>query len=588
MNGVKYIAPDGKVYIGYGLAAEDFPEFAQSEGGQLKYRYRSWQEVHDVEVDDDGYLLIDGTKVKVDNDGNVQSDVTWVQYEDEGATAQTQKAINAIRSHNKVVKLRATLLDENYAVIDSLEGKIAGSPSYEMDADSNIRRTCAITLSIPKKENIAYDFENTWNKRVVELSCGLYSWEDNDYIWFDLGRMLMTSGSTVYDAMTQEVKLNLVDLMANITDDRGSQMGTSLMFYAGTNVQSALIGIITTFSQYKRYNVCEFEDTIPYDVTTDIGDYPIDAITTILDLFPYHEYFYDSTGTFVIRQIPTKISDPIDFHKELLDDLIISESREVDFSEVKNTTEIWGRSLTADYTAISCTTVGTCYKVYIDDTFTELVQGEKYAIYPTTDSVAGQTMQIQDTLECQIYTANGSGTTYTPIEAGAIKAATVYVLRYYDNKFILEGELNIRAIVQEITEEPSAQAKEAYKTENNCNNVKWVVNPDSPFACTIQNGIITGEIKQVLEGGEYDAIYTTSLAYERANYETWLKCRRQDTVEIEMVLIPWMEINDKIEFTMPSTDEVGVWLVQGISYDFSNWTMNVKANKFYPYYPWLE
>ena len=162
------------------------------------------------------------------------------------------------------------------------------------------------------------------------------------------------------------------------------------------------------------------------------------------------------------------------------------------------------------------------------------------------------------------------------------------VIKYFENKFILQGEMKIRVIVQEVVEEPSAQAKQAFMEDNECTNVEWIVNPDSPFACTLSptTGLIRGEIKQVFEGGEFEGIYTTELAYERAKYENWKACRLQDTKEIEMILIPWMEINNKIQFTSPVTDQLETWIVQSISYDFIRWTMTVGVSRFYPYYPW--
>lgn len=535
MNTTKYVAPDGKVYI----------------------------------------KTINGTSEE------------WTLITDEGATAQIQKWIDLIRMHNKMIKLKLNLLNEHYAVIENLTGRIIGTPSYVNDSESDIRKTSTLTLAVPVKEQIDEDFEKTWNQRMVEVSCGIYDWDSSDYVWFSLGRMLMTSGNTTYDAVTQEIRLNLVDLIASITQERGSQMGTTLKINAGTNVRSALIGIITTYSPFKLYDICNFPDTIPYDIVTDIGDYPIDAIRDIIDLFPTYEYFYDSNGYFTVREIPTKIEDPIDFHKEFMDDLIISESRDADFSKIYNTTEIWGRQLSSDYTAVDCTTVGgSKYQVTIDSSFDTLVEGETYTIYPMTDSVVGQTMQIQDTEEYMLYTVNGAGTTYTPLVAGAMKAETAYSIRYVNEKFVLVGELNVRCIVMEITEEPSESIKNSYKANNACDAVEWIVNPDSPYACTIENGFLLGEKKQVFEGGEYEAIYTTSLALERAKYENWLACRLQDTVSIEMILVPWMELNDKIEFTSPSKNEVGTWLVKSISYDFNNWTMAVTANKFYPTYPW--
>ena len=607
-----YTAPDGKIYEFVGISEDLLPEFGSNEDGDLSYKYHKNQEEYEFTVNNDGDLQSDIGTLSILEDGSISTNTHW-ELVNEPATSDTmQKHIDLLRSHNKKIQIRATLLNENYAVEETLTGRLQ-SITYDMQYDSDIRRTCSLVMSIPRKEQIQLNFEKTWNKRVVELSCGIYSdkYSSNDfnysftnleneledtpgYVWYGLGRMLMSSGSTTYNATTQEVKLNLVDLMACMTQERGSQMGTTNVIYAGSNIKAAIEDFVEKYAEYKFHDICTFDDVMPYDLTSEIGDYPIDYLKKIIELFPYYEMFYNNSGQFVVQEIPTKISDPVDIGPSIIDDLIISENKSVDFAEIKNTTEIWGRELSGDYVATNVTTSNGCYNVTIDGTIDTLVSGEKYTILPPTDSVAGQTMKIENTTAYQIYTSNGTGTVYTPIEAGAMKALVPYVIRYFEEKFILEGELQVRCIVQEIKvnlpedEDIFDTAKEYYKQDNSCNNIEWVVNPDSAFGCWIDptTGLIQGVKKQVLEGGEYENIYTTQLALERAKYETWLKCRMQDTVEIEMILIPWMDINQKIQYTSPISGEVGTWIVQGISYNFDNWTMTVKAARFYPYYPW--
>lgn len=585
-NGL-YIAPDGKIFQKSGTSDEDLPDFGFNNIiSILKYIYGRNQTEYPFTVDGEGNLTTTLDGVTIDEQGNIFASSEWTLVTD-NVSEVMQRNIDLLRSHNKRVNLKVTLLDENYMEVQSLTGKIKAL-SFESTYDSDIRRTSTITLSVPAKEQIALDFEKTWNNRMVALSCGLFSTETNNYVWYGLGNMLMVSGDTIFDATTQEVKLNLVDLMAALTPERGSQIGTPILIEEGSNIRNVLIAIITEFAPFKLYDITEFPDTIPYDITGDIGDYPIDLLNKVLELFPTYEKFYNTSGRFIVQEIPTKIDDPIDIGANILDDALISEKRSVDFSKVKNTTEIWGRQLSGDYVATACVTTGSRYDVTIDDTFQVLVDGETYTILPLTDSVAGQTMKIQNTAEYGIYTADGSGTTYTPIPAGIMKASVPYVIRYFEQKFVLQGELQIRCIVQEVTEEPSQATKEAYMLENACNNVEWIVNPDSPFACRISpvTGNILGEIKQVFNGGEFENIYSTELCYERAKYENWKACRLQDTKEIEMLLVPWMDINQKIQFTSPITGELETWIVQSISYDFVKWTMSVKVSRFYPYYPW--
>lgn len=590
----KFVDENGQVYQLNGLIDKGNLEFAYNDKGDLLYKDKTTGEIVFV-VQADGQLYINKDyNVNITDEGQFVSIADWNLIVDTADTSM-QKNIDLLRSHNKTIRIKATLLDDLYEKIESLVGRIK-SINYNRTNSSLIRSTCSLTMSIPRKDQVNIDIENTWNKRMVKLECGILDRKNNEYVWYNLGCMLLLNGRSKFDATTQEVQLNLADLMASLAQERGSQIGTEILIPAGSNVRNALIEIIATYSDYKRYNICQFEDTIPYDLTISTGSYPLDMLQSILDLFPQYEMFYNPDGVFTVQPIPTKINDPIDIGTNVLDEALISESKSVDFADIKNTTEVWGRELSGDYTALECETVEDSYHITIDETFTELVSGETYVIVPTTNCVQGQKMKIQDTTEYGIYiekmgTDENTGEitlVYVPVEADAMKADIPYVIKYFEQRFILQGELQIRCIVQEIVEEPSQAGKDHYMTENNCTNVKWVINPDSPYACTVSptTGWIQGEMRQVLSDGEYSNIYTTQLAYERAEYENWLKCRMQDSIEIETILIPWMDINDKIQYTSPVSETVNTWLVQDIDYDFSNWTMTVKASRFYPYYPW--
>lgn len=501
----------------------------------------------------------------------------------------TQRDIDLAFSHNKRVRIKAILLDDNYQEIEELTGRVKAN-SYSVSSESDIRRTCTLTMVIDDKTSINYNFELTWIKRMVELSCGIFDYGAGDYVWYKLGSMLMTDGSTNFSATTQEVSLSLVDLMASMTDSRGSQIGAQTLISAGTSIKGAVESTVAEFSPFKRTSVPDFPDSVPYDITSNVGDYPRDILKALVDLFPYYEMFYDVDGVFTVREIPMKIEEPVDTGADVIDIALLSdksEQRSVKFSNVKNTVEIWGQSLDAHYTASSCTSSGNRYDLFIADTFETLTVCDTFSFTPDVTSVAGQTLKIQETNEYQIYTQAGNNS-YTPIAAGAMTAGIPYVVMYSNDRFVLQGELEIHVIAQEIDVEPSVTAKNNYRDDNDCRNVKWVVNPGAPFACTetATTHRIDREIKIVLEGGEYSNIHTTQLAYERASYELWLRTRLQDAVTLEMIYMPWMEVNDKIEYTSPSSGEKVQLIVQSIEPDFTKWTMSVKASKFYPVYPW--
>ena len=499
-----------------------------------------------------------------------------------------QKDIDLLLSHSKTVRIMAVLYDENYQEIDSLQGNILAAP-VSKTSDSDIRSSCSVNILVNGRKDSNLDFESLWIDRMVEISYGVLDPSTNDYVWYRFGKMLITDSRSTYNKGMQEVKMSIVDLMAALTEAKGSQIGSPMLIPAGTNIRNALLAIVSEYAPYKRCNIPEFEDVIPYDINIEIGTYPYQSLKTIMDLFPYYEMLYDIDGVFTVREIPTKIEDPVDISYEIIDQILLNENtedRSARFSDVKNTVEIWGKSLDALYTATSCVSNGSCYNLFIIDSFETLVVGETYGFTPDIDSVYRQSIKIQETPECQIFSESGAGK-YTLIAEGALRANVPYVVKYVDDKFVLLGELEVHTIVQEIKEAPSIFAIDKFKRDNACNDVEWVINPDSPFAC-IENSIhgIDRQKKIVLSGGEYGNIYSTSLAIERGRYELWQKTRLQDTVSLRMLLVPWLDVNDKISYTSPSSGEVVTIIVKSISFDFPRWSMSVSGSKFYPVYPW--
>lgn len=510
--------------------------------------------------------------------------------------AITENDIRLLKEHNKEVRITVKLVEGQhypYQEIDSLTGTVV-SASFNKNYDSDIRTTCSLTISVKNKDHIEdIDFDQIWNNNLVELQCGVYDKKNKEWVDYGIGLMIINDISRTYDSTSQEVKINLVDMMASLTEERGSQIGTDLKIEAGANVGDVLVEVFETFGTYHAFNIIsEFDDTIPYDLEFSGDAYPIEIFDEILSLFPYYEMFYNSKGVFVVQKIPDEVDDPIDIDHDILDELLISESKDNNYSEIINTTEIWGDEISCQFVAESCSQrydPNPRYSVIIQGSYQYLIDGDTYLVKPDANSEEHQSMTVNGLGTYNIYNVSGAGA-YTEIGENEMIAETLYVIRYIDRKFILIGESQIRCIVQEITEMPSIQAQDAYKHNNNCYNVQWVVNPDSPYACTLTptTRMITGEHRQVLRDGEYAKIYTTQLAYERARYENWLKCRMVDMVSIQTILIPWIEVNKKIRYTSPTSGEQEVYMVQSVDFNFEDWTMDVSASKFYPYYPWDE
>lgn len=495
-------------------------------------------------------------------------------------------------------RCRVELLDDDLNFVEEISGDIY-SVAANIDATSDIRRTANLEIHMPDEFSVE-EFMTNWIDRAVRLKIGicesnLYLHNYEKYNYHIIGVYLLSEGALTYDATTRKMTVSLVDLMAYGTSARGSQIGLGVFIGYGSNATDALGAFVARYMKLKFLDIDEFPDVIPYDQTFDRGTYPIDVMKKIVSLYPTYEQFYGTDGYYHVHEIPTRIEDECLLDETVLDDLIISEKPSGSLSSIKNTTEIWGRVLPADYVATDCTLDGSTYTLSFLAEMETIAANATYCIVPEADSPANPSIRIPltnneteaDTLV--LYDSYGND-----LGAGAMKASLPYVIKCImmevdgtpTKKFYLQGEKTIHVIVREVNKMPSDAEIAEDKALNDCNDIFYVVNPDSPYACD-RNGktIREGEVRQVLQGGDYTAIYTTDLAYERGKYENYLKTRMNTDVELKTVLIPFIDVNEKIQYTSPNTGKINQYLVKSVSMDVTGFTMTMKLSRFYNYYP---
>jgi hypothetical protein len=489
----------------------------------------------------------------------------------------TEKDVQLLLSHTTPDRyIRIDILNTSYQKTGELQG-IAVSLSPNISNSSDIKRTCSLKMILLNKTDLSSALSGLWINRIIKPYLGLY--DGNSTTWYLIGSFLISENSYTYDATTQELTLSLVDMMAAATEVLGNQIGGSGIFIpAETNARSALIATVAQFSPFVAYDVDELPDTIPYDLEYEADVYPYQILKAIMDLFPLYQMYYSQSGVFTVKRIPDGIDDEVVLDETVLDIILKSESRSNSHKDIKNTTEIFGMSLDAGYTASACTTSGDTYNLTISDDFEVLEANSTYSFTADSTSISGMKIKIQDLTAYPLYIRDVGGTE-SVLPAGSIISGVPYMVKYTSEKFFLEGELDIHVIVQEVTVMPDAEDIAVYKEANNCRNVQYVVNENSKLAADV-----IGEKKQVLRGGDYENIYTTNLAIERGLYENYKKLRLADKITLVFKLIPFADVNQKYKYTSSSGDILTV-VFQDISWDLENFTMSVNANLWYPASP---
>lgn len=499
-----------------------------------------------------------------------------------------------IRSHNYNIKFKLELLSHLYIVEQEIQ-TTARSITNNISAESDIRRTASLVLTIDDEQFITDNFEINWLDKLVRFYIGLED-QSGEFVYYLLGTYLLDSDNARYDATSRELTLSLVDIMAVATQSRGNQIGSDVMIPYNSNMRNAIIAFVARFLPFKLFDVAEFPDTVPYDQEFSAGVFPYEVLSQLITLFPYYEQYYDVNGVYTVKEIPTGIGDELLLDETVLDDLIISEERSGTVGNIKNSTEIWGAELDAMYTASNCLTVTECgnqtYILIMNMEFETIEANSTFSFVPGETNEFAPYVKLQGHEES--YPLCDSKGIALP--AGKLIADRSYVIKFaytkvgnqMIGKFYLQGEEIIHVIVREMNAMPSNEEIAADKARNDCDNIKYVINPDSPYACD-RNGksIEDGEIRQVLQGGDYSYIYTTELAYERGAYENYVKARLNTAVVLKTVLIPWIDVNKKIQYTSPKTGEIHQYLVQEVDMNPAEFTMTMKLVRFYNAYPWL-
>ena len=461
---------------------------------------------------------------------------------------------------NRNLFIRVNLLDFNYFVVDSLEGYILEG-NVSINANSNIRRTCNVSFVV---KNSSFNIEaggKIWLDKLIQIFCGIKDSKTDEIAWNNMGIFLINQPNYSYDAVTKTMKIQGVDLMARLTGLRNGvipnigENGYTLI-PTGSNVRSVIIDILekNNFKNYyisECYNIDGTIQDVPYDMKFEQGSTWYDVLSGLKDILPYYQIYFDINGVFRYEPIPYDDSDPIMIDEETWKNNVISESINVNFQNVKNVVEVWGRVHETEYFSDSTTTIvsGTT----ITPTWAELLQLDDYVITALTlpSDISGSNINIDFLGTYLIKDSFGNNIT-------SLNKDTYYTFSYQPEGYwlFLGGE----------------QAFGVFKDEN----------PNSPFY--IHSSI--GEIREVLYGDEYENIISDDLALERAKYEIYLKCRLNDTIDLNTIPIYWADVNWKVSYAPLGAEIPNQYMIQTINIPLDiQGTQTFNLSRFYPLYP---
>ena len=172
-------------------------------------------------------------------------------------------------------------------------------------------------------------------------------------------------------------------------------------------------------------------------------------------------------------------------------------------------------------------------------------------------------------------------------EAVLINFLDTFMVLDIDNKNVTNLSADTEYIFQYVIPKDGSGHFWRFMGHQQAQAISYDNNPSSPFYVGDPIGSSSiGRIRIVLYGGEYDNIYSDDLAKQRADFEIYQRSRLNDSIVIESIPIPWIDVNIVISHRFGQKTEQSKYIIKSFNIDYSTGgTMSINAITWYPYYP---
>ncbi len=518
-----------------------------------------------------------------------------------------------IQQNNFKIKVRINVLSDSGSTLGILTG-ISEVGNFSIDADSDIRRTASFTVKLDDfYSNIEKEIASYLNLN-FKLEIGVYNNRTNDYKYYLLGTFHMTETNTSYDAATNSLQLGLSDSFSLLNGTRNGQVGGSPtilipvehngvkntirqsainILKAETNISDYLIEDIGEYMGMPQNNVDYLSyrqlntdwNTLPYDLKFNPGNTVADMLISLRDLYPNCQTYFDIYGNFCFDMIPSNSNSPIVLSNNYLQSILVSnhsESVSYDTSAIKNVSEVFGKVYDIDRFCENSTYGSNTYQLTLE-AYEKYSAGEIIGFSADSQNNASAHISINGLSPIPLYKE------YTDlfIEPGTIESGDTVAIKInkdstgnYTAYFLGEFQPHALCVLTDDVND-ILYSKTYFSEKFNCNkkNIIFIEANDSPFS--VQD---FGIVLDVKSGNEYDNIISSNVAIENAKYNIYQKSVWHDKVSVTVKMLPWLDVNVKVEYQKNQDNTPHTYLIKQIQHDFGNGTTTITMCRFYSLY----
>lgn len=470
----------------------------------------------------------------------------------------TQQQIQLLKQPIIQRYVKLYLLNFELQRVNEISGNLI-SCSVSGDGNSDLRHNCNVSLVVTDSSFDIQAGGQIWLDKFIQPQIGTVDIYTQEIVWENQGIFLINSPSWDYDATTNTLSFEGLDLVSKLTGLRNGELeGLPTTIAQGENVREAIIATLA-LAGFTKYVVSECTNAdgsiqeVPYDLTVKQGSTVWDLLKLLRDILPQYQMYFDKEGVFHYDLIPSGQNMPSTFDDDLLKNVLIKEKINTDFENVKNYIEVYGKAHSVNFFSSETSVSGGDFSLTINS----LASIEEYVMigWVTTSAIDNIdiTLNVNNTGAKNLVDYNGSS-------VNSLDGDTYYVAQYQSNgTWLFLGHLQPQAIFAD-------------------------TNPESPFYI---NGT-TGIIRYVCTGGDYDNIQSDYLALQRAKLEIYWRCRLNDNITLSTIPIPWLDVNILFTHSIKNSNNNEQWIIDKYSVDYSETgEMTITAHKYYPYYPIL-
>jgi hypothetical protein len=505
----------------------------------------------------------------------------------------TQTQYSTATQAYRNIDIKLEVLDYDFYVVDEISGLVE-TASFTVDADSDIRRTCNISMMLRDKfsNNQLYEAEYWnagnpfWFDKYLRINLGIQDILTGEVVWNNQGIYLINSPSISYSAEDNTLSFEGVDLMAKLTGLRnGNLEGLDYVVPVGTKISTAMVDLIAQQGFNKYIILDPPQATVPYEIKISAGSTSYDVLSELRDINPNWEIFFDVDGVFYFQEIAsnfTSETSPTPFvDNETLQQLYMNYELETSFEDVKNYVEVYGGTNATNHTTTAVVS-DSQVNVTLDMSIADMTADYIYDFLITIGEATGTPVALTTKVD-----------TIVIVDSASISVGTITLssnpIKYTNWDYIVR-------VVKSVTGDLTL----TYLGYKQPFGMAWVEDATSPFYVGEPVSSSTGntetsptdaewskpefkrQVRIVLSGSDYDNIYSNDLAMERAKYELYLRSYKNDNISLEILPIYWLDVNQVIEFQLPNETKPDYWLIKEISTDFDvDGTQSITATRYY-------